>query len=146
MTDGPTSVSQPAFELHAQLSADTLIVGELPLSRLLLMNDDRFPWCILVPRRQGLRDLHELDVADSASLFAEIRQLSLLLLELGNVDKLNVGALGNRVPQLHVHVIARRTSDAAWPDPVWGSGAGKPYSPSSATALLKDLRSGLDLA
>ena len=138
-------MSQPAFDLHPQLAADTIEVGDLPLSRLLLMNDDRFPWCILVPRRQGLRDLHELDDVDSATLIKEIRQLSIRLLALGQVDKINVAALGNRVPQLHVHVIARRGNDAAWPDPVWGSGPAHPYLPSHATALLNDLRSGLHL-
>ncbi len=138
-------MTEADFELHPKLEADTFVVGELPLSRLLLMNDARFPWCILVPRRQGLRDLHELDSGDSAELFAEIRRLSLLLLALGNVDKLNVGALGNRVPQLHVHVIARRISDAAWPDPVWGRGAAQPYTAGTGQALLKELQAGLDL-
>jgi len=139
-------MSQPAFALHPRLAADTFVVGELPLSRLLLMNDERFPWCILVPRRQGLQDLHELDDADSAALFGEIRAVSLRLLALEDVDKLNVGALGNRVPQLHVHVVARRTSDAAWPDPVWGNGQARPYSESTYQAMLTRLRSGLNLA
>lgn len=138
-------MSQPSFELHPQLAADTFVVGELPLSRLLLMNDGRFPWCILVPRRQGFRELHELDASDSADLFAEIRQLSRYLLTLGNVDKLNVAALGNRVPQLHVHVIARRASDAAWPDPVWGSGPAEHYTSSESRARLTNLRSSLEL-
>lgn len=139
-------MSQPAFELHPQLAADTFVVGELPLSRLLLMNDARFPWCILVPRRQRLRDLHELDAADSGELFAEIRKLSLRLLALGDVDKLNVAALGNRVPQLHVHVIARRTTDAAWPDPVWGRGTAQPYPQIHAESWLDELRAGLELS
>ncbi len=134
-----------AFKLHAQLAADTFMVGDLPLSRLLLMNDARFPWCILVPRRQGLRDLHELDSADGAQAFVEIRQLSMVLLTLSDVDKINVGALGNRVPQLHIHVIARRTTDAAWPDPVWGSGPPRPYAPNDTEALLNNLRATLNL-
>jgi len=144
MTDEP-SMSQPAFELHPQLAADTFVVGELPLSRLLLMNDHRFPWCILVPRRQELRDLHELDATESADLFAEIRRVSLRLLALGHVDKLNVAALGNRVPQLHVHVVARRTNDAAWPGPVWGSGPAQPYAPAEVKTLLTNLRTALHL-
>ncbi|MCC5888518.1 MAG: HIT domain-containing protein [Gammaproteobacteria bacterium] len=133
-------MSPSAFELHPQLAADTLLVGDLPLSRLLLMNDARFPWCILVPRHPGLRELHELDEADSTALFAEIRQLSQRLLALGDVDKLNVAALGNRVAQLHVHVVARRSTDAAWPDPVWGKGTPQPYDPAQAEALLTHLR------
>ncbi|TVS15496.1 MAG: HIT domain-containing protein [Gammaproteobacteria bacterium] len=136
---------QAAFALHPRLAADTMQIGELPLSRLLLMNDARFPWCILVPRRQGLRELHELDAGESAELFTEIRRLSVLLLALGNVDKLNVGALGNRVPQLHVHVIARRAGDAAWPDPVWGRGAAQPYTAATVQALLTELQAGLGL-
>lgn len=139
-------MNQPIFELHPQLAADTFVVGELPLSTLLLMNDERYPWCILVPRRPGLRDLHELAVADSAELFAEIHELSLHLRSLGKVDKLNVAALGNRVPQLHIHVIARRNDDAAWPDPVWGRGAPEPYAPGASETMLTILREGLDLS
>lgn len=138
-------MSAAAFELHPQLAADTFVVGDLPLSRLLLMNDARFPWCILVPRRQRLRELHEFDAPEGATLFTEIRQLSQALLSLDDVNKLNVAALGNRVPQLHIHVIARRTHDATWPDPVWGKGAPQPYDPTHAEALLAHLRTNLDL-
>lgn len=132
------------FELHARLAADTLLIRDLPLSRLLLMNDARFPWCILVPARDGLRELYELTPADAALLHEEIRRVSLALAACGHVDKLNVAALGNQVPQLHIHVIARRYDDAAWPQPVWGSGPAQPYDEAAAHRLLTALRAALE--
>lgn len=133
-----------AFELHPRLAADTFRVCELPLSSLLLMNDARFPWCILAPRRDGLRELHALPPADGAALLDEIRRVARALEARGGVDKMNVAALGNQVPQLHVHVIARRQDDPAWPNPVWGSGAAEPYDDASARGLVDDLRQALD--
>lgn len=124
------------FELHPRLAADCIVVGDLPLSRVLLMNDSRFAWCILVPRHAELRELHDLGTADGHRLFDEIGQVSGALLATCGADKLNVGALGNLVPQLHVHVLARRIGDDAWPGPVWGTGPARPY-PEQA---------GLDLA
>jgi diadenosine tetraphosphate (Ap4A) HIT family hydrolase len=116
-----------SFQLHPRLAADSFTVGDLPLSRVLLNNDARFPWCILVPRIAGLRDLHDVPPTDRSQLFIEIERLSLALIELTQADKMNVAALGNMVPQLHVHVIGRRQDDAAWPMPVWNAGAGQPY-------------------
>jgi diadenosine tetraphosphate (Ap4A) HIT family hydrolase len=116
------------FELHPRLAADTFNVGDLRLCRVLLNNDARFPWCILVPRIAGLRDLHQVPVTDRVQLFSEIEQVSLALEALADADKMNVAALGNMVPQLHVHVIARREDDVAWPMPVWNAGAAQPYS------------------
>lgn len=115
------------FELHPRLAADSFTIGDLPLSRVLLNNDARFPWCILVPRLEGLRDLHDVPASNRTQLFDEIEQLSLALITFTGADKINVAALGNMVPQLHVHVIARREDDAAWPMPVWNAGAGQPY-------------------
>jgi len=111
------------FALDPRLAADTHPIGELPLSRLLLMDDARFPWLILVPRIAGARELIDLDEADRHSLLAEISAIGRALESLLRPDKLNIAALGNVVPQLHVHVIARYTTDAAWPQPVWGQGA-----------------------
>lgn len=133
------------FELHARLAADCIMLGELPLSRLLLMNDSRFPWCILVPRQPGLRELHDLSVADGARLLAEINRVSQALIACCQAYKLNVGALGNMVPQLHVHVVARDPEDAAWPGPVWGSGQAIRYADQTARALAARLREALDL-
>ena len=115
------------FTLHPTLARDTVEVARLPLCRALLMNDRRFPWLILVPEREGAREIHELSPADRAALIEEIAQASEALESLFHPDKLNVGALGNIVPQLHVHVVARAAGDPAWPGPVWGSGAAVPY-------------------
>lgn len=130
------------FELHPRLAADTVEVCRLPLSRVLLMDDARFPWLILVPERTGARELHRLDPADRARLMDEIVRASTALEALFSPDKLNVGALGNLVPQLHVHVVARRVGDAAWPGPVWGSGSREPY----AADAREDLRTRLAAA
>jgi diadenosine tetraphosphate (Ap4A) HIT family hydrolase len=115
------------FSLHPTLARDTVEVARLPLCRMLLMNDRRFPWLILVPEREDAREIVDLAPADRAVLIEEIAQASAALRSLFQPDKLNVGALGNVVPQLHVHVIARFAADPAWPGPVWGSGAPQPY-------------------
>jgi diadenosine tetraphosphate (Ap4A) HIT family hydrolase len=116
------------FALHPTLARDTVEVARLPLCRVLLMNDRRFPWLILVPEREALREIHDLPPADRSTLIEEIAQAGQVLARLFQPDKLNTGALGNVVPQLHVHVVARFTADAAWPGPVWGSGAAIAYT------------------
>jgi diadenosine tetraphosphate (Ap4A) HIT family hydrolase len=120
--------SDQVFVLHAQLAADCRPIGDLPLSRLLLMDDASYPWCILVPRRPGIRELHELSTGDGAQLWSEVVRVSRHLQDLFAADKMNVAALGNVVPQLHVHVIARRIGDPAWPRPVWGAVPRAPYA------------------
>jgi diadenosine tetraphosphate (Ap4A) HIT family hydrolase len=110
----------PAFSLHPQLERDTTPLGDLPLSRVLVINDANYPWLLLVPRRPDAVELIDLDEVERAQLMTEIALVSRVLKEVTECDKLNVAALGNLVPQLHVHIIARRTSDAAWPRPVWG--------------------------
>jgi diadenosine tetraphosphate (Ap4A) HIT family hydrolase len=131
------------FELHPRLTADSFAIGDLPLCRVLLNNDARFPWCILVPRLAGLRDLHDVPASERLQLFAEIEQVSTTLQALGPTDKMNVAALGNMVLQLHVHVIARRTSDAAWPQPVWNAGAAQPYP--APPALIEQIAARLGI-
>lgn len=116
------------FALHPKLAADTLALGQMMLSDVRVMNDARFPWLILVPRRHGLVGLHELERTDHFLIMQEIAKMSRLLEAAFQPDRINVGALGNMVPQLHVHVIARSETDAAWPGPVWGFGAAEPYS------------------
>ncbi|MEQ8486174.1 MAG: HIT family protein [Pseudomonadales bacterium] len=127
-------MTQRNFELHPRLAADCRALGDLAVSRLLLMNDSRFPWCILVPRRSGLRELHELTGDERSGVFAEIDAVSRALLARG-AEKINVGALGNVVAQLHIHVVGRRSDDAAWPGPVWGSGPARPYPAAAVEAL-----------
>ena len=129
-----------AFALHARLAAETAAVTRLALSRVLLMNDARVPWLILVPERPGVTELHALPPAERALLMEEIALASAVLERLYRPDKLNVGALGNLVPQLHVHVIGRFRSDAAWPGPLWGSGPALPYDPARLAAERERLR------
>src|SRR6266508_6951896 len=109
-----------AWSLHPQLARDTINVGDLPLSRVLIMNDANYPWLLLVPRRPEIKEITDLEEIEQAQLMAEITRVARALKEITMCDKLNIAALGNMVPQLHVHVIARRSSDAAWPRPVWG--------------------------
>lgn len=111
-----------AFQLHAQLDGDCEYLGNLGLNAALLMRDHRFPWVILVPRIEGLRDFHDLPSDQVATAFAEISSISTILANDLGATKINVAALGNMVPQLHVHVIGRTEDDAAWPGPVWNAG------------------------
>lgn len=108
------------WSLHPQLEKDTIEVGDLPLSRVLVIKDANYPWLLLVPRSVGAVEIIDLAEVEAAQLMTEITRVSRALKEITQCDKLNVAALGNMVPQLHVHVIARRTSDIAWPRPVWG--------------------------
>ncbi len=126
-----------SFVLDSRLAADTVHVGDLPLSSVLLMNDARFPWLILVPRREGASEITDLGPEDAAALMEEIRLATRVMLELSKPDKVNVGALGNVVAQLHVHVVGRFRSDPAWPGPVWGFESRKPY-PDHALAALTE--------
>jgi diadenosine tetraphosphate (Ap4A) HIT family hydrolase len=128
------------FALDPRLAADTFEVADLALSRLLLMNDSRYPWLILVPRRPGLREIVDLDPPDRGRLMEEIAAASEFMRALPGVEKINIGALGNVVSQLHVHVLGRGTGDAAWPGPVWGAGAAVRYTPESAAALIAEAR------
>lgn len=134
------------FELHPQLAADTVLVGDLPLCRLLLMNDRQYPWTILVPRRAGLREIYELHESDQLRFWRESAQLSQTLMTAFGGDKLNVAALGNMVPQLHIHHIVRFKGDPAWPAPVWGKHPAQPYETSALNERLQQLRTLLDLA
>jgi diadenosine tetraphosphate (Ap4A) HIT family hydrolase len=121
------------FELHSRLAADCIRVGRLPLSLLLLLNDARYPWFILVPQRSGIGEIFQLPESDQCQLWRESANLSHSLMQSFHADKINIGALGNLVPQLHVHHIARFTSDPAWPGPVWGHSAPVPYEKHAIT-------------
>lgn len=110
------------YRLHTRLAADTVAVGNLELCELRLLNDRRFPWLVLIPRRADIGEVYELDGADQRQLIAESSLVSEILMEVMDADKINVGALGNLVPQLHWHVVARSKTDACWPGPVWGCG------------------------
>lgn len=131
------------FHLDERLKGDTYTVQDLPLCRLLLMDDRRFPWLVLVPRRDALRDLHDVAKADKGAFFGEIDLASTALKKVARAEKMNVAALGNMVPQLHVHVIARFKRDACWPRPVWGEGTPVPYAPAEAGKLIDRLKKAL---
>jgi diadenosine tetraphosphate (Ap4A) HIT family hydrolase len=109
------------FQLHPTLADDTIEVAQWPLCRVILMNDSRYPWLILVPARADMKEMHDLDAADQSLLMSEIDRASRVLSDLFTPDKINVGALGNIVQQLHIHVVARFKTDDAWPGPVWGA-------------------------
>jgi len=132
------------FTLHARLAADSVALGDWPLCRLQLMNDGRFPWLLLVPRHPDLREIHDLPPPERALLIEEIARASSLMQQIFKADKMNVAALGNQVPQLHVHVIARFVGDPAWPNPVWGQGTPRLMSEAERAqriALLQPLLS-----
>lgn len=129
------------FALDPRLQQDTLHVGDFPLCRLLLMNDASYPWFILVPRREEVSELFQLDEADQRSLWHETNLLAEVLKDTFKADKMNVASLGNMVSQLHMHVIARRRGDAAWPAPVWGHQPAQPYSEDQ----VKEVRDRLKL-
>ena len=131
------------FTLDPRLEADSLPVAALGLSDLRLMRDARFPWLILVPRREGAAEIIDLGDADRAALLDEVGAVSRALKAITACDKLNVAALGNMVRQLHVHVIARFTTDTAWPNPVWGSGNAVAYDAAERDRLIARLRSAL---
>lgn len=116
------------FVLADQLKNDTLTIGDFPLCRLLLMNDRNYPWFILVPRREDVSELFQLDEEDQRQLWQETTSLAEILKDTFAADKMNVATLGNVVSQLHMHVIVRRKGDPAWPAPVWGKQPAQPYS------------------
>src|SRR4249919_3291194 len=124
-----------AFDLDGRLEADTHFIADGPLSQLRLIDDTRFPWLVLLPRLPGATEWLDVDGDAQRLLLAGINLAGRLLRAPGACDKINIGALGNIVRQLHVHVVARIDGDAAWPGPVWGAGATVPYDPSE-----RDLR------
>jgi len=128
------------FALHPRLAADTFTLGDFPLCRLLLMNDAQYPWFILVPRREGAREIYLLDDPDQQQLLRESAQLGRAMMDAFAGHKLNVAALGNVVPQLHVHHIVRQPGDPAWPAPVWGRQPPRPYTGAEREALDRRLR------
>jgi diadenosine tetraphosphate (Ap4A) HIT family hydrolase len=131
------------FLLHPRLEADAIFLSDLPLSRLLLMNDARYPWCILVPRREDLQEIYQLGEAEQQQLRRETAALGKGMMDAFGGDKLNLAALGNLVPQLHLHHIVRYRDDAAWPGPVWGVGSPRGYSEPQREEVIERLRSVL---
>ena len=142
MISAPTAAD---WRLHPQLEQDTVAIGDLPLSRVLLINDASYPWLLLVPRAAGAGEITDLPYIEQAQLMTEITAASQALKDITRCDKINVAALGNIVPQLHVHVIARSRGDAAWPKPVWGVVPPIPYGTRALETVLVPLRERLAL-
>lgn len=131
------------FELDPRLQADTIMLGDFPLCRLLLMNEQTYPWFILVPRRVGIREIHHLSEADQQLLWQESAQLAAWLESSFSFDKLNVAALGNVVSQLHLHHVGRSVGDPTWPGPVWGQRSPVPYAAAEITKIRQKVKIGL---
>jgi diadenosine tetraphosphate (Ap4A) HIT family hydrolase len=137
MTKSSSIEQRNDFCLHPQLEKDSVWVSDWPLCQLRLINDKTYPWFILVPRQAGVREIIDLTDEHQWLLWQESKKLSGLLKEVYAPDKLNIAALGNMVPQLHLHHIGRFTSDAAWPAPVWGKGPAMPYSELELQTILQ---------
>jgi len=131
--------------LHQRLQKDTIKIIRLKLSIVLLMNDSSFPWLILVPEREDIREIYELGIEDRSLLIEEITDVSEIIRQLYSPDKINIGALGNIVPQLHIHVIGRFITDRAWPGPVWGTGVARPYESAELDTVSRRLMEAFEL-
>jgi diadenosine tetraphosphate (Ap4A) HIT family hydrolase len=136
----PTTPLPEAWSLHPQLTRDTISIGDLPLSRVLVVNDANWPWLLLVPRAPGVSEIVDLDEVAQAQLMTEIVRVARALKTVTQCDKLNIAALGNVVPQLHVHVVARRAGDAAWPKPIWGAVAPLPHGKEDLEQFISAIR------
>lgn len=127
------------FTLHPTLAADTIKIGDLSLCSVLLLNDQRYPWIVLVPKRTDIREIFELSDSDQSLFWSETNTVAKKLNAHYKADKMNVAALGNKVPQLHMHIIVRYINDAAWPAPVWGHGIAQPYTAEQSSHLKEVL-------
>src|ERR1043166_3225346 len=132
--------STTEWQLDPQLARDTFPIGELPLARVLGMNDANYPWLILVPRQPGAREILDLPARQQEQLFDEIVMLSQVLKDVTGCDKLNIAAIGNVVAQWLVHIAARRKDDAAWPKPVWGAAPAQPYGDEAREKFIASIR------
>lgn len=133
------------FQLHPRLAADTLNICTLAIAQVLLMNDSRYPWLVLVPRIADAREMHRLDKATRHLLHDEIQLCTTALEQHSQPYKMNVATLGNQVEQLHIHIVARRQSDVAWPGPVWGVGQAEAYDQGSANDVITSIRSRIEV-
>jgi diadenosine tetraphosphate (Ap4A) HIT family hydrolase len=137
------SVSDPNFELDPRLHADTVPLGESSECLALWMNERRYPWLILVPKRAGMREIYELSLPDRGALLEQSCVVSRVLVELFQAQKMNLGALGNVVSQLHLHHVVRRAGDPAWPGPVWGHSPREPYASEELGEITARVRAAL---
>ena len=133
------------IKLHPQLEKDCITLGEFTLCSLLLLNDSNYPWFILLPNREAITEMHQLSETDQQQLMTESMFFSRCLEQIFQPDKLNIAALGNVVPQLHIHHIARFTADACWPAPVWGAVSATPYNEEQLENIKKQLINWFDM-
>lgn len=133
-------MANPAWTLHPQLDRDTASLGDLPLCRVLVINDANYPWLLLVPRRADIIEVIDLDEVEQAQLMTEVTRVARALRAVTECHKLNIAALGNAVPQLHVHIIARFGGDPAWPKPVWGAVPPRAYEREQLDNFVQPLR------
>jgi diadenosine tetraphosphate (Ap4A) HIT family hydrolase len=131
------------FVLHPQLEADTLPLMNLKVSTVLLMNDCRFPWIILVPQLENIREITDIPEELSATFYEEMKSVVKIVQSTFTAEKINIGALGNKVPQFHFHIIARFSTDEAWPNAVWGHGIRKVYDDSQAQEIIQQIQQKL---
>lgn len=129
------------FELHPDLQRDGIPIGKFPLCQVLLINDAAYPWFVLVPQRENIRDTIDLEADDHETLWAESRQFSAAIMKIFNGEKLNVAALGNVTPQLHIHHIVRFAADPAWPGPIWGKQPLTPYDENQIKEIREQISS-----
>ncbi len=132
------------FKLDERLLKDTVALGDLALCRVLLMNDSRYPWLILVPRCADMSEVFQLSAAEQQQLWQETSHVGQVLKDVFQADKINIATLGNVVKQLHMHVVVRMQDDAAWPAPVWGNGAAQAYTGEALAAMLARLQAAFD--
>ena len=132
------------FKLDERLFKDTVVLGDFTLCRVLLMNDSRYPWLILVPRRAGISELFELKMAEQQQLWQETSYVGQVLKDVFQADKINIATLGNVVKQLHMHIVVRMQDDAAWPAPVWGNGAAQGYIDEALAAMRARLQAAFN--
>jgi diadenosine tetraphosphate (Ap4A) HIT family hydrolase len=134
-----------AWKLDAQIERDAAPVGDLTLSHVRAMNDATYPWLVLVPRRANVTEIIDLSEPDRVQLMTEISAAATALKVVTGCDKLNIGAIGNLVPQLHIHVVARRRGDPAWPKPVWGAAPPVAYAPQTLNAFVEAVREAVGI-
>jgi len=133
------------FQLHERLQQDCILIGRFTLCQLLMMNDSQFPWFILVPERPNIKEIYQLTVADRQLLSEESCLLAENMADLFKADKMNIAAIGNMVPQLHIHHIVRYQTDKAWPAPVWGKFAALPYTEQQIIEFTDKVRAQLKM-
>ena len=131
------------FQLHPTLSEKSALIGRFPLSLVLLGLDANYPWCLLVPQRENMMEIHHLGNEDRLQLMRESCHLAEVMVDLYGPDKMNVAVLGNNVSQLHMHHVARYKTDPAWPGPIWGAGSAKAYTAEDLAEQISRLQSAL---